>query len=344
SDQLVKIIDRVYFEYRRSGNFIKSFQVIRILCDFAPELKSAKERLNSQEFHSYHELYKSSSLVSILKKDPLFVELHCFQNRTHPENRKFLEEILKKQDCLAEVLLLWLENMKNSQKFESIDTYTDIAIHLVTMKEWIFILGKVNINPYRVLPDAKMIIEKMLQEGSYETAALYLLNLLHDLPASYDDILNKLWGNLSAGFVLSHLDDFLFMFQPQFHEDTSKQCEQKIFQLAVSLFEEHDLKTVYEKLLPIQKLLPKSLVFRKLNTMLELSEDPDRMMDLGDYYAEFKQYDKAIECFFWEMELQPQDPNPVKKISKMYQHKGMVNEAANYQKVYDQLKSNQRSG
>ncbi|MDP4171433.1 MAG: hypothetical protein Q8906_12550, partial [Bacillota bacterium] len=110
SDQLVKIIDRVYFEYRRSGNFIKSFQVIRILCDFVPELKSAKERLNSQEFHSYHELYKSSSLDNILKKDPLFVELHCFQNRTHPENRKFLEEILKKQGCLAELLLLWLEN------------------------------------------------------------------------------------------------------------------------------------------------------------------------------------------------------------------------------------------
>ena len=77
--------------------------------------------------------------------------------------------------------------------------------------------------------------------------------------------------------------------------------------------------------------------------MVELLEDPDRMMELGDYYAEFKQFDKAIDCFFWEMELQPQNPSPVWKISKMYQSKGMVKEAAAYQKIYEQLKSNQET-
>ena len=68
------------------------------------------------------------------------------------------------------------------------------------------------------------------------------------------------------------------------------------------------------------------------------------MMELGDYYAEFKQFDLAIDCFFWEMELQPQDPSPVWKISKMYQSKGMIKEAAAYQKVFAQLKSNQETG
>ncbi|WML48586.1 hypothetical protein RCG23_00045 [Neobacillus sp. PS3-34] len=339
--ELIKIIDRVYFDYRRNGSFIKAFQVIRMLNDFAPDFKSAKERFNSQEYNSYHDFYQSSSLASILKKDPLFVEHHCFQNRTHPEKRIFLENILRKQTCLAELLLLWLEKVQNT---EPLDKYTDLALKFVTMKEWIFILGQMKINPYRQLPEAKPVIEKMVQEGKYETSALYLLQFIHDLPASYDPILTKVWENLSAGFVVSQLDDFLFMFQQPVHEEHTSQSEQKLFQLTVILLKEHDLKTVIEKLYPIQKLLPQSLVIQKVNKMLEMAEDPDRMMELGDYYAEFRQYDKAIDCYSWEMELQPQNPIPVKKISKMYQQKGMAEEAATYQKVYDQLKSNQRTG
>jgi hypothetical protein len=339
-DELVKIIDKIYFHYKRNGNFIKSFQVIQILHDFAPSLKSAKERLNSQEFSSYHDLYNTSSLPSILKKDPLFVELHCFQNRSNPDMRLFLEDILKKHDRLLELLLLWLELPKK----ESIETYSGIAQQFVTMKDWIFILGEVNINPFRELPEARSTIEKMIKEGNAETAALCLLSYIHDLPTFYDAILTKLWEELSADFVGSHLDKFTFMFQQLVREGQYKEFEQKAFQLAVILFKENDLKIVQEKLLPIQKLLPRSEVIRKVNRMMELLEDPDGMMELGDYYAEFQQFDKAIDCFSWEMELQSHDPAPVLKISKMYQLKGMVKEAAAYQKVHNQLKSNQGIG
>ncbi|MGG3467420.1 hypothetical protein ABES02_07920 [Neobacillus pocheonensis] len=337
-EQLVKIIDNVYFHYRRSGSFIKSFQVLQILNDFSPTLKSVNERMNSKEFISYTDFYKSSSLPSILKKDPLYVELHCFQNRSNPDKRIFLEDILRKQDCFVELLLLWLEKVEKFQKAESIEKYTGIALQLVTIEEWIIMLGNAKINPYRELPEAKPMIEKMIQKEDYETAAEYVIKFIHDLPASYDSILNQLWGNLNAGFVVSHLDDFIFMFQKLVHKDNAKQFEQNLFQLAVILLEEHDLKTVHEKLLPIHTLLPDSVVIAKVNKMVEMLEDPDRMMELGEYYAEFKQYDKAIDCFFWEMELQPQDPTPVQKISKMYQHKGLVEEAATYQKVYAQLK------
>jgi tetratricopeptide (TPR) repeat protein len=75
--------------------------------------------------------------------------------------------------------------------------------------------------------------------------------------------------------------------------------------------------------------------------MVAMLEDPDHMMELGDHYVEFKQYDQAIDCYFWEMELNPQDPEPVWKICKMYQQKGMLKEAAEYQKVFSQLKSAQ---
>ena len=77
---------------------------------------------------------------------------------------------------------------------------------------------------------------------------------------------------------------------------------------------------------------------------MEWQENPDRMMELGDAYMEFKQFDQAIECYFWEMELRPQDPEPVLQICKCYQQKGMWSEAEVYQKIFTQLKSNLTDG
>ncbi len=342
-EQLIKIIDKVFFHFRRNGKFMKSFQVIQMLSDFSPTLKSAKERLASHEFSSYHDFYHTSSLPVILTKDPLFVELYCFKNRSNPNERIVLEEIVSKQDGL-DGLLLWLENAEKLREAPSIEKYTGIALRFVTMEEWMLILGQININPFQELPESKSMIKKMLETGNYEKAALCLLNFIDDLPVSYDAILRLIWENSDPKFVIAHLDEFIKLLQHLPHAEKTKQFEQKVFQFAEILLKEHDIKTVHEKLLPIQKVIPDLEVIRKISEMVELLEDPDRMMELGDYYAEFKQFDLAIDCFFWEMELQPQDPSPVRKISKMYQSKGMIKEAAAYQKVFAQLKSNQETG
>ena len=44
------------------------------------------------------------------------------------------------------------------------------------------------------------------------------------------------------------------------------------------------------------------------------------------------------------MELRPDDISPVWQLSKMYQQKGMVEEATAYQQVCNQLKRNQDIG
>ncbi|MFL6562189.1 MAG: hypothetical protein ACJ8MO_39580, partial [Bacillus sp. (in: firmicutes)] len=181
-------------------------------------------------------------------------------------------------------------------------------------------------------------------DGHYEKAALCLLNFIDDLPASYDAILLVIWEHSDPKFVIAHFEQFIKLLRHLPHQEKIKHYEKMVFQIAEILLKEDDLKTVHEKLIPIQKVIPGLEVIRKISEMVGLLENPDRMMDLGDYYAEFKQYDQAIECFFWEMELQPQNPSPVRKISKMYQSKGMVKEAAAYQKVFTQLKSSQETG
>lgn len=342
-DQLANLIDQIYFHYRRNGNFKKAFQILQILTEFMPAFKSAKERFSSRDYSSYHDLYHSASLPAIFQKDPLYVELYCCKNRFDPEIRSILEEIFKSQGCYDAVILLWLEKVAKSGKAEAVEDYTRMALKFVTMEEWVDILGQSKINPFQVLSEAKPVIENMIQKGNYEKAALSLMNFIDDLPASYDSVLKRLWENLDAEFVVAHLEDFIAILRQQVNEENQNQPESQIFQLVVSMLKGYDLKTVYEKLLPLKKVLPHSRVMNKLGKMVGLQEDPDRMMELGDDYAEFKQYDEAIECYSWEMELNPQDPDPVWKICKMYQQKGMVAEAAAYQKVFAQLKNNQET-
>ncbi|MCQ6273795.1 hypothetical protein JMM81_02240 [Bacillus sp. V3B] len=339
-DQLIKIIDKIFFHYRRNGKFFKAFQITHILKGFSPELSLAGDNLNSQDFRSYDNFYNSSPLPIVYSKDPLFVELYCFKNRMSPDEHKILEDILKKQDCFLELLLLWMEKVDKYSKADSIEKYTNIALQFITMEQWILILGYLKINPFQELSQTKTVIDKMLHEEHYETAALYLLDFIEDLPNTYNDTLNILWEHLDTEFIVSHLDGFSMLIQQLVQENENQQCEQKLSHLVGKLLENYDLKTVHEKLQPIQKSVPDSKVFRKMNRMTTLLEDPDHMMELGQYYAEFKQYDEAIECFSWEMELHPDDYSPVWQLSKMYQNKGMVEEAVAYRQIYAQLKGN----
>ncbi|MEH7544582.1 MULTISPECIES: tetratricopeptide repeat protein [Bacillaceae] len=335
-EQLITLLDKVYFHFKRSGKFLKSFQVVQLLHDFSPSLKSAKERLDSHEFNPYHLIYHSKDLPSLYEKDPLFVELHCFRHRSQQKEREFL---LKKQDGLV-ALMLWLE-LPDAGKVEK---YTEIALQFITMEDWILLLSQIHINPFSNLLEAKPTLEKMLQAGRVEKAALCLFPFIEDLSSAYDDMLERIWEKSDPDFVLAHIKEWILALKHLPDNHPHHQWEEKLFQLSVKLLDLYDLPSVEEKLLAFQVVFPTSEVIRKIKEMAALVEDPDRMMTLGDYYAEFKQYDKAIDCFAWEMELQPQNPSPIRKISKMYQFKGLVKEAAAYQQILNHLPSNQHLG
>jgi len=291
----------------------------------------------SLEFHSYHSLYKPSNLSALYLKDPLFVEQYCYKNRANPDINLFLEENLFTQESYPEIILLWLERVHLEKKIESVEKYTKLALKCLTLRDWIAVLVQDNINPFQVLPEAKTVMEEMVKQEQYEAAALSLVKFIDDLPLTYDSILQSVWENLEPEFVLTHLDDCLAMLQKRPGNKDLQKSEKQIFQLIVNMLNGLELKIVYEKLKPFQHELYDSTWIRKLEKMVSIVENPDQMMELGDYYAEFNQFDQAIDCYFWEMELKPQDPAPLRRLSKMYQKKGLLKEASAYQKLLGQM-------
>ncbi|MFT9600934.1 hypothetical protein [Mesobacillus sp.] len=342
-EQLSKLIENIFFHYRRNGSFSKAYQSVRLLSDLSPSLDKISDLLHSREYSSYSSFYTTSSLSAIQKKDPLFAEFHCFMNRKNTEHFQILEKILKSEERYAEGLLLWLDDKRNLTS-ESVKSQTELALKYIPLENWIQVLSYAEINPYKWIPEARTFIEGLMKDGQYKKAAVYLFPFIEELPEEFHQILNEIWKQVDAEFVTSHLDEFLLLQQQVAQEHDPRQSEQRILQLTAKLMEGHDLKVVCEKLKPIQKSFPNSIAIRKINEMAALMENPDRMMDLGQFYAEFNQYDQAIECFFWEMELNPSDPAPVRQLCKMYQHKGMVNEASAYQQIYTQLRSDQETG
>lgn len=340
---LAKTIEKIFFHYRRNGNYLKAFQAVHILSAFSPSLSTVDDILHSREFNAYSSFYTTSPISAIYQKDPLFAEVYCFENRNNANHYNMLESILKNQERYAEWLLIWMEDKKNLTA-ESVKNYTELALSFIPLENWILALGQAKINPYQEVAESRPFIEELVKGGHYEKAAVYLFPFIEDLPAAYNEVLNELWKHLDAKFVASHLNEFLLLLQQIVQEDNPQHYEQKILQLTAKLMEGHDVGTVLEKLKPIQEKFPDSSAIQKINKMASLLEDPDRMMELGQYYAEFKQYDQAIECFFWEMELHPTDPSPVWQLCKMYQHKGMGKEASAYQQIYTQLKSSRETG
>ncbi|WP_226678219.1 tetratricopeptide repeat protein [Mesobacillus jeotgali] len=343
TEQLSKPIENIFFHYRRNGSFSKAYQSIHLLSDLSPSLEKFSDLLHSREYSSYSNFYTTSSLSAIEKKDPLFAEFHCFMNRKNSEHYQMLQKILINGERYAEVLLLWMDDKKNLTS-ESVKSQTDLALKYLPLENWIQVLSYAKINPYKWVPEARTFIEGLMRVGQYEKAAEYLFPFIEELPAEYHLLLNEIWKQVGADFVVSHLDEFLLLHQQVAQENDPRQFEQRILQLTAKLMEGHELKVVCEKLKPIQKNFPHSITIRKINEMAVLLENPDRMMELGQFYADFHQYDQAIECFFWEMELNPADPAPVRQLSKMYQQKGMVNEASAYQQIYSQLRSDQETG
>lgn len=342
-EQLTKHIENIFFHYRRNGSFSKAFQSIRILSDLSPSLEKLNDLLHSREYSSYSSFYSTASLSAIQKKDPLFAEFHCFMNRKYAEQLQMLEKILNNEERYAEGLLVWMDDKRNLTS-ESVKSQTELALKYIPLENWIQVLSYVKINPYKWVPEARTFIEGLMRNGQYEKAAVYLFPFIEDLSEDYHQILNEIWKHTDAEFVSSHLDEFLLLHQQVAQENDPKQSEQRILQLTTKLMEGHELTVVCEKLKPIQKNFPHSLTIRKINEMAAILENPERMMELGQFYADFNQYDPAIECFFWEMELNPADPAPVWQLCKMYQHKGMVKEASAYQQIYTQLRSGQEMG
>jgi tetratricopeptide (TPR) repeat protein len=112
-----------------------------------------------------------------------------------------------------------------------------------------------------------------------------------------------------------------------------ERAEQLLTNSVSSLLKTNELPSIQKWLEPFKENHQTLKIFDKIDTMLKLNDDLDEMQTLGELYYEFKQFDKAIECFSWEMELEPTNPKPLHWLAKTYREMGMNYESDAYQQL-----------
>lgn len=332
---ILKLIRDIFYEYRRNGKYFLAYQVISLLKQYAPEYPWAEKISYDLAFQRYDRIYQDDD--ALWEKDPLTAERIFFERSAYDEAAfTKLQAKLFEQGRWMDAAALSIRYILNSrtpeQKFDSL---------------------RMTLSSHLSEQETALVWRQLHQQGATFPALEYHL---------FDLLLKLNWFEQAVNFLLlqhSPITEFQLQQFAAIMADPSTRMDQiqleKINTLPVTrqnagimekairftiplLLKNHNLEYVKKWLQPFEKQQISLPSAAKINRMLEIQDDPDQQFLLGELYFEFQQFEKAIDCFSWEMELHPNDPKPVQWLAKIYSHLGMAEEAKAYQYMYATMK------
>ncbi|MBP1930951.1 tetratricopeptide repeat protein [Ammoniphilus resinae] len=333
-DQIAEIMREIFYHFRRNGQLFHAYQILWILRSFIPRVKWVQEAFNHMQFQKYKTMYEQDS-ESLIKQDPLFVELHAYHNRDNKNHETKLQMLLKSQlrwiDCIA----LYLDHLKKYKDFSVYQELLELVQKNMTKGD----LTTIQMDLYSEVPSFQLLrkdlLESLMEQQYYYQALWVIQNQEAPLDIEQFETLEIIMENLDPKALVdpTKLSEFL---EPLFISDSEKKerIVRRFITHLLSIYEINEVKDWLKPLSQCQSLLP---VIGEIDRMAMLSDDPDRQMELGELFYKYGQYKKAVGCFSWEMELNPTNTTPVHWLSKIYGEQGLKKEAKAYQQSYTQL-------
>ncbi|MFB5661084.1 hypothetical protein [Alteribacillus sp. HJP-4] len=329
---IFKEIQSIYFQYRRNGQLFGSYRMIQLLKQYVPKHSWLKQLMADASFDRFSELYTQQPSL-LLTDDPLYAERMMFKKRSDGDNASALQQIYSKENRIVELMALLITEMKRRP---SMKVYREITERLPVYFSDTQRL-KIFENLYKQSPQFSALQEDLIHSylnGDHPEKAVSLMTSARTSLTA--EQLEKIAVSLKHSqfdkdkHILSHANKViiqLFDAHPEHAEDLLKKC-------IISMLQHYDFKYIFDWMAPIQKASPNSPIFAQVMKMEGLANDPEKQLQLGELYYAFKQFDLAIECFSWEMELKSSDPKPVLWLSKAYYEKGMEQESKAYREMY----------
>lgn len=332
SEQLLKFIKTLFYENRRNGKLYACYRIYRIVANFAPSHSWVRSLASTLEFKQYDLMYREIN-TTLKEKDPLYYEHVLFENLKEDQSFQQLSQFLQEQNR-------WIdETAALIHKFEATPS-----------EEWYFqVHHKIqsrfeNENMIRILEDLCERVSE-LETLQYDLLDLYLsmdrpVNALELLASTnltlgekqlqaFDQLVGQIDIEKSS-VIIEEFNKVLSSLFTQIPAHTKSLLHNSL----EILMKEHSLDYIQEWLQPLRDCPEANHMIHKIDRMLEIRDEPNLQMELGEFFYEFGQYDQAIECFSWEMELHDHNPKPVQWLSKIYNEIGMRDEAKAYQKLY----------
>ncbi|MBM7605057.1 tetratricopeptide (TPR) repeat protein [Metabacillus crassostreae] len=333
-EDILALMKKSFLQFRRSGKFLHAYRILQLAREKYPTNKWATSLITHMDYQKYS-IHYQSEIETLLTYDPLYAENQLYLHKETEHIYALLQKRLRSESRIIECLSLHCNYLStNPQKFD--DYFHDIKTILqsnFTKQETIDILYTLY-NHQSFIENKTKIQEQLLfhlkSEKLYKDIFLILTDNKVPLSLNQTDLLIE---------AITHLDAKALSFDTFLAENLTstknQQLEKLIVTLLPKLFEAHDIKYTYNWLKPLMHMsLPSINTIKK---MYEISEEPDKQLDMGELYYELKQLPQAIDCFLWDIEMNPTNSSPIKWLIKLYGELGMTEESKTYQYLYKEI-------
>ncbi|MDL4841841.1 tetratricopeptide repeat protein [Aquibacillus rhizosphaerae] len=332
-DSIKKLLKKTYYQYRRNGQMLAAFQLLLIYIHHDKKDSFAQDMINNMQFRSYHQSYENLNQVYI--KDPLQFEIVSFDNLKNKKHVNLLLELYKKQQRWIDELALRIHLLNIDYSSENFAIIQEM-ITLFNEEEQTDLLQLLSKQADNNPNLQETVLNHLIHSGRHNEAV--------DLVMTSDYQPNKQQlesikisiekadpSNLTP--LINNSNERLLQLVSNDH----KTLESLTTVFVSSFLREHSLDTILQWFSPYRKAKIHLPIEQKLLKMQTLEDDPDQQYALGQLYLEFHQFEKSVDCFKWEMELNPSDPKPVQSLTKALNEIGNKEEASAYQQLLIQM-------
>lgn len=319
--QLISVIRRIFNHFKQNGQFAKAYETAQILLAFSPNLKAMQEMIRTSQFEKYRTADPS----------PLLMESFYYQHRTEPNAERHLHQLLHEQSRHLEQLLLFMNLFEMKQDFSDYETFTGLIKHELTPEERYKTLQFLCECSTTYTPLSQHFLQEMIQFKQYSEALSFLITHFSTLSSDNYSLIETIIEQVEPSYII-HLSAINQVISHLYPTQPEKQ-ETLVRRLVTCLLTQAEPCQVQEWLEPIRLTSPHLPVIRDIDQLISLSQDLDQLAKLGELYYQFGLLDQSIEAFTWEMELKPDELDPVRWLSKLYKEKGMKEEANTYKNL-----------
>ncbi len=330
SDTIIKLMRKHFYEYRRNGQLRMAYQILAIMLHFDPRNKWALELTRKLEYQKVRSMYEEAGTL-LQEADPLYAEILAFEDLE--KNHSYLESVYMKEKRSIDLNALRIHFYLRSSEQDDRDPLSIIDYSLSESERALLLW-----NMYAEAPHHKNLRKNAFQSLMHLHKASEAINLLTErndaITTSEYDLLIKAFEDKETDFAaidLLSLQNCLKAKENRLHLDGL------LHALIPRLLHDFDLSYVYSWVKPLYEENQDLSILSTIQTMAEIQDDPDKQFQLGKLYHKLKQYDQAITCFDWEMELHPTDPTPVQWLTKVYREMGKVEESNTYMSIYSKM-------
>ncbi|WP_156289749.1 tetratricopeptide repeat protein [Oceanobacillus salinisoli] len=327
-----KLFKNTFYDYRRNGKDFTAYQALKYYSNYNPSNKFVFDMLHNLQFQRYEKHY--NDLNTLYEKDPDYAELVCFDNRYDPAFSQILFQLYRDQHRSLDEIAVRLDLLKHQFTMANFQELKEL-IKNFPLHDQIRILGDL-IDTDHSANITEELFSLLLDGGEPNDIAQFILtNDIQPQEKQLPLLIEKLEKADTSVLVSNFESSNKRLLTISNHNKIT--LEKLVTPFVSAFFDEYSLNKIMEWFAPFQQANIHLSLEQKLKKMKKLTNDPDRQFALGEMYLDFQQLEKSIDCFKWEMEMNPEDPKPVNYLSKIYAEMGNREEAKAYQQLMVQM-------